>query len=245
MATSKASSSKSTAAKPKAPRAASKATKLVATKAKAAKASATKRFAQGIGANANKALADPTDTKYLDVNPITKAAFLAALATCGIVGRTCEQLKLNPQMMYHERRLDPEFAKAWEAAVSDAFPVFEDEVRRRAFDGFDRPVYQQGMKVGVVREYSDKLAELMIRAGKPETYNPRTTTQLEHSGAVGHLYAQLSDDELNKKVNTMIAFFASGKNPAVLGEELTADEALHPGDDGEADDQELRAGGQA
>jgi len=33
----------------------------------------------------------------------------------------------------------------------------EDEAVRRARDGYDKPVYQQGQCVGHVREYSDTL----------------------------------------------------------------------------------------
>lgn len=198
-------------------------------------------------------LADPDDLKYVEVNGITKAAFIGALAVTGIVSRVCTNLKISPAMIYAARNTDEDFAKAWDQAIQQSFVVLEDEARRRAFEGTLRPVYQQGMKVGEVREFSDTLAQTFLRAGKPEAYSERTRTQLEHGGgvSVSHVFAQLSAEELDDKLTTTLGFIAATKTkgsldlgPTVGGTQVDVAEALHPSqdEDGDLDPSEVQKG---
>jgi hypothetical protein len=46
----------------------------------------------------------------------------------------------------------------------------EDEAVRRAYEGVERPVFQGGKQVGVVREYSDTLLIFLLKALRPEKY---------------------------------------------------------------------------
>jgi hypothetical protein len=48
--------------------------------------------------------------------------------------------------------------------------LIEEEARRRVVEGYDRPVFQGGKLVGVVRVYSDELAALLLRGRRPEVY---------------------------------------------------------------------------
>ena len=48
--------------------------------------------------------------------------------------------------------------------------VIEQEARRRAVDGYDRPVFQGGKLVGVVRVYSDQLTAMLLRGRRPQIY---------------------------------------------------------------------------
>lgn len=222
--------------------------KPAATKAKASRAApSAKKSPASKNPNARipkttrgKVMAEPGTPKYLDVTPTTKVAFLAALAVTGVVSAVCEELRLNASMMYAERNTDEEFAKGWDEAVKRSFTVFEDEARRRAFRGTLRPVFQQGMLVGHVREFSDTLAQTFLRAGAPEVYSERLKQQLEHAGGTTsthvHAFANLSAEDLDKKLQETIAFIASvqgasgGKGTAVIGVQVDVQEALHPGD---------------
>ena len=56
--------------------------------------------------------------------------------------------------------------------------VLEDEVRRRAFDGIEEPVFYQGVATDVVRKYSNTLAVFLLKGAKPEKYKDR----VEHTG---------------------------------------------------------------
>ncbi|MBX6773030.1 MAG: hypothetical protein IRY83_14975 [Chloroflexi bacterium] len=51
--------------------------------------------------------------------------------------------------------------------------ALEAEAWRRAVDGVERPVYQNGQRVGAVREYSDTLLIFLLKGGRPQKYRER------------------------------------------------------------------------
>ena len=67
----------------------------------------------------------------------------------------------------------PEFAARWDEAMRIAGDVLEAEAFRRGLEGVVRPVFQKGMQVGTIREYSDSLLKMLLSAAKPEKYGPR------------------------------------------------------------------------
>ena len=75
-----------------------------------------------------------------------------------------------------------DFCVRWEAAYEDGVDVLEDAAHRRAVHGVEKPVYQGGVMVGTVTEYSDTLLGLALRGKKPVRYN---TERHEHSGPGG------------------------------------------------------------
>lgn len=97
------------------------------------------------------------------------------------------------QNVYILRDNDPEFAKAWDAALEESIELCEGEMHRRAFDGTLKPVYQSGVKVGSIREYSDTLAIFLMKAHRPEKY--RETTRTEITGKDGKAIIVKWDDE--------------------------------------------------
>lgn len=85
--------------------------------------------------------------------------------------------------VYELRDDDPEFAAAWQEALDESVDLAESEVHRRAFKGSLKPVYQGGVRVGSIREYSDTLAIFLLKAHRPEKY--RENLRHEHSGPGG------------------------------------------------------------
>lgn len=79
------------------------------------------------------------------------------------------------------RQSDPEFNRRVEEAMERGTDVIEDEARRRAVDGIDEPVFQQGECVGFKRVHSDSLMQ-MILGGRRAKYRKQ---QVEHSGPDG------------------------------------------------------------
>ena len=156
---------------------------------------------QGPRTSLGQIAAGPDDPKYTDISPLVITAYLAALAVDGRPTKVARELRIHYMSIAALRKEDPAFLEAYSAAMSQAFEHHEDEVRRRAFEGYQRPVFQQGMLVGHITEYSDRLAEMMIRAGKPEIYNPKTIQVLEHSGSIGTKISQMTDEELNEEIN--------------------------------------------
>jgi hypothetical protein len=69
------------------------------------------------------------------------------------------------------RKNDPEFAAAWDEAVTEGVDRLEDEAHRRAVEGYNsRPIYHKGKKVGEIRDYSNSLLALLLKSRRPEVY---------------------------------------------------------------------------
>jgi len=69
-----------------------------------------------------------------------------------------------------DKEIKARFAEAWENGAE----VMEAEAFRRAVTGVNKPVYQMGFEVGVVREYSDTLLIFLLKGRKPDVYRERT-----------------------------------------------------------------------
>ncbi len=104
-----------------------------------------------------------------------KQTFLEHLrATCNVT-ESAQLAGVSRTAMYERRAIDPELAKAWDDAVEQATDALEKEARRRALDGVDKPIYFQGKKVDLIKEYSDPLLMFMLRGHRPAKY--RETAQ--------------------------------------------------------------------
>jgi terminase small subunit-like protein len=80
-------------------------------------------------------------------------------------------LGINRVTVFRWRKDDPSFAQAYSDAMEAGTDAIEQEARRRAVEGYDRPVFQGGELVGFERVYSDMLATLLLRGRRrPEVY---------------------------------------------------------------------------
>lgn len=131
-----------------------------------------------------------------------RRAFLAALRECGTISRACAASGLDRGESYKLRKADPEFAAGWDAALESFADALEDEAKRRAVDGVERPVYQGGKLVGTVVERSDRLLEVMLKAKRPE-YRERSSVEL--SGRLGVSVGAMTDDELIEALRAELA----------------------------------------
>lgn len=114
-----------------------------------------------------------------------KARFLAELRETGSAALAAAAAGLTRAQVQAQRDADPAFAQAWADAMAEAVDRAEAEVYRRAFRGVDRPVYYAGQQVGIVRDYSDSLAALYLKAHRPEAYRDRAgSTAATDSGPV-------------------------------------------------------------
>ena len=117
-----------------------------------------------------------------------KAAFLANLATTGDVSASCKASGLPRSTAYEWRDADPEFRAEWEKAQDQGTDALEDEAIRRGREGFEEPVFYQGVPVGTVRKYSDALLTFMLKGRRPEKFKDRVANEL--SGSVGLTHEQ-------------------------------------------------------
>jgi hypothetical protein len=120
-----------------------------------------------------------------------KSLALELLSQGHTLAHVREVLGINRVTIYRWRQDDPSFAQAYSDAMETGTDLIEEEARRRAVDGYDRPVFQGGKLVGVVRVYSDQLAAMLLRGRRPEVYrdapnrSASTTSITIHGGLSG------------------------------------------------------------
>lgn len=109
--------------------------------------------------------------------------FLSALRAGNTITFAARLVGMSRQGVYDARHTDAEFAAAWDQSVDEGVDVLEQEAKRRAVEGVIKPLVHQGRLVeGVeVREYSDRLLEMLLKAKRPGVYRENST--VEHRGA--------------------------------------------------------------
>ena len=96
-----------------------------------------------------------------------KLKFLLELVNnFGHVGLACKEANINPDTAYHHRKKDKEFARQWKRAKRMVIDNLEKAGIQRATVGVKKPVYQGGILVGYVQEYSDSLVIPLLKAHK-------------------------------------------------------------------------------
>jgi len=108
--------------------------------------------------------------------------FLTLLRETGNVSFAARAIGRARSRAYALRAEDSGFAAAWSDAVDEAIDRLEREAWRRAVEGLEEPVFYQGQVCGVVRRYSDRMLEMLLKAHRPEKYCERHA--LEHSGGM-------------------------------------------------------------
>lgn len=127
-----------------------------------------------------------------------KPVFLAELAASGNVRASCEVAQISRKTAYQTRTKHAAFAQAWDDALDEAADLLEQEARRRAYEGWEEPVFGSLGKgsgsgeIGAVRKYSDTLLIFLLKGARPEKYRERS--DVKHSGHID--VSRLSDDEL-------------------------------------------------
>ncbi len=91
-------------------------------------------------------------------------AFLDRLSSTCQVAKACRGARVSRAAVYAWRKADPEFAKAWEAAIEIGVGVVEDEAVRRALQG------------------SDNLLIFLLKAYRPEKYSDKRQLQIGGPG---------------------------------------------------------------
>lgn len=99
--------------------------------------------------------------------------FLDALQAGATVTAACAVAGVHASTVYDRRIVSKQFRKLWNTAIHISTPLLEGEAVRRAYHGTDKPVYQRGVMVGTIREYSDTLLTTLLKARRPDRYRDR------------------------------------------------------------------------
>jgi hypothetical protein len=117
---------------------------------------------------------------------------LETLAETGNVRLACKTADVSRATAYVHYHSNPSFADRWDDALEDSADLMEQEARRRAVQGTQKPVIYKGELAGnwvddngnivspenpearliplTVREYSDTLLMFMLKGARPEKY---------------------------------------------------------------------------
>jgi hypothetical protein len=99
-----------------------------------------------------------------------KQIFIEELARSGNVLLSTRKAGVGRNTVYEARKVDPAFADQWDDAIDEAVDLLEAVARGRAVNGTDKPVYQGGVQVGTIRQYSDALLMFLLKAHRPERF---------------------------------------------------------------------------
>ena len=117
---------------------------------------------------------ETTPEKQKTFNRKKQRAFLLAYRTQGTIRAASELANVSRNSHAVWLREDPTYATRFQAAEDDARDAIDEEIKRRAMTGVDRPVFQGGKQVGTIREYSDVLLIFLAKGANPEKYRERT-----------------------------------------------------------------------
>lgn len=129
------------------------------------------------------------------------SAFLHILSETCNVGKACKAIDISRQTAYNWKADSPEFAAQWEGAMKIGRSALEDEAHRRAFEGNEERVYQNGQCVDTVRKYSDTLAIFLLKAHDPDKYRENSKVELSGNLAVSNM----SEDQIRAELAALAA----------------------------------------
>jgi len=106
---------------------------------------------------------------------IQKKAFLEAFENNPSFTMAAETAHVDRKSIFNWRQTDKAFADAIEKIKPNAkvnyLETLEEEARRRAKDGIDKPIYYRGELVATIKEYSDTLLMFLLNGAAPEKYH--------------------------------------------------------------------------
>ncbi len=117
------------------------------------------------------------DKKRTGWTPKKKDKFIEHLRHTGNVAASARMVGLGRSRAFELRKEDPAFGQAWEEAIDDFVDRCEEELRRRAVEGYKEDVFYGGKKVGEITKYSDVLLMFYLKSLRPGKYR-------EHSRAL-------------------------------------------------------------
>lgn len=100
----------------------------------------------------------------------TREQFLDGLAQGLSVASAAQAAGLARGTLYRWRAQSKSFHKAWQDAYDAGTDRLEDEARRRAVEGVEKPVFRGGEIVGHVTDYSDTMLMFLLKARRPEIF---------------------------------------------------------------------------
>jgi hypothetical protein len=94
--------------------------------------------------------------------------FLASIAHNGLTYSACKLIGVSMTHFEKIRKQYPEFEEQYQEALEAYRDKLRKELLRRGHDGWEEPVYQNGILVGHKKKFDSKLLELELKRRCPE-----------------------------------------------------------------------------
>ncbi len=126
-----------------------------------------------------------------------KQKFLIELAKTGLRSHSADVAGVTIVTVRRHEEKDEEFAELAKEAKEYFVDGLESEAIRRATEGVIEPVFSQktGEQIGVIRKYSDRLLEVLLRAGRPDKFRDQVSHEHKHTGGVLVVPGKALDDK--------------------------------------------------
>lgn len=108
--------------------------------------------------------------------------FLKAFEDLGVMSAAAKQVGIYPNTIHIWRRRDPVFRQRYNRVLELHIEKLEQECDRRAVEGVDRPVFQNGTLVGHIKDYSDVLLIFRLKALAPHKYRDNPPPRAPQDG---------------------------------------------------------------
>jgi hypothetical protein len=110
---------------------------------------------------------------FKDVENPKQRAFLAAYVKTKRTLAASKLTGVSREAHYNWLRRDDNYEEHWRRARKMLADIVEEEVIRRAVDGYGKAVVHRGKVTDRYQSYSDRLAVFLLKHLKPEVYNVR------------------------------------------------------------------------
>lgn len=153
----------------------------------------------------------------------TRAAqrmFLASIAQLKMITEAAADAGVDRQSHYTWLRGDPAYAAAFDAAISQGNELIDNEILRRGVTGWKREVYQGGVLVGTITEYSDKMLELAAKS-RMDKYRDKSEVTFKDGDAI-------TDVELVAAIRQVLESAETSGSDSLTGPTETVDPTSGP-----------------
>jgi hypothetical protein len=119
---------------------------------------------------------------------VQKAKYLEGFAFDCTLTAGCKAANVHFHTVYQWREMDDDFVMRENELRVELADRLEAEAIRRAFVGWDRPIYQRGELVGYERVYDGSLLKMLLAAARPEKFRENINV----SGQVEQIVRQVA-----------------------------------------------------
>jgi len=99
-----------------------------------------------------------------------RSIFLQVLRETGNASAAARKAGVSLTKAYEKKATEEKFCREWDTAIEEALDDLEGELRRRALEGTEKPVYYGGKEVGSVRSYNDNLAMFLLKSRRGHVF---------------------------------------------------------------------------